>query len=808
MLGATLSLSAQAQALFSSTLNTKEEFDQWTVINANNDYNWDGSLAQTWRFSADNTSGYRTYYNYHSTNTGDDWLISPAITPTVDGYYVVKYKAEGGGYYKESIRLCYGSAPTVEELSKNVGADYPELAGKASGYFIVDGKAGVPFYVAYYAYSQPDLYRVYAQGIEVVYSQNPVDLAVTEVTAPVSAEGLGENVPVKVKVKNVGKVDVAAGTYSIVVSVDGEEAFTEPVNQAVPAGEEIEVALAGTVDLSISHKTYTVTATLKMDDDIFADNNAASASVKHIGPALEPYTMGFESSEDTSDIKLIDVNKKTNEDDSGHWSLNVGSYWSTISRTGYVALGYNYSSDYDADDWAILDGISMKAGYHVLKYWVSTLDDTHEEAYSIYWGNDTTVEAMTNLIVDVPAITQAEYKQKIHIFKLDKDQVVYIGFHAKSKKDQNWLCIDDVEINSISATDVELAVTGISSPGELLPTRADDALTFTVMNQGIVDAEGTITVTADGEEVYKETKNLVAQEDKEFSLTDIISKLAVGKHTIKVSVYNEKDTTTSNNSKELTFTKLGAADLSWDFEDAKVPELFSFIKDDYEELSSSAVEAYGENGVGIQELYEAHKYYGKYMLAFSSWITDETSSVDRWLILPHLHVDKADACFVANFGSLAEYTREKYNICVSTKTTEWYYFDDVVNVASENYVRKNRGFTFDSKYVDSDVWVAVNLKTKDGDALGIDNIELHGCSLAADAAVNDIKIVEGNNFIFDGDILTFGDTDNVKVSVFNVNGQLVLSATGSSFNLSNLAKGVYIIRATTDKGVTTSKFVK
>jgi hypothetical protein len=46
------------------------------------------------------------------------------------------------------------------------------------------------------------------------------------------------------------------------------------------------------------------------------------------------------------------------------------------------------------------------------------------------------------------------------------------------------------------------------------------------------------------------------------------------------------------------------------------------------------------------------------------------------------------------------------------------------------------------------------------------------------------------------------------VSVFNVNGQLVLSATGSSFNLSNLAKGVYIIRATTDKGVTTSKFVK
>jgi hypothetical protein len=806
LIGASLSLSVQAQTLFSTTFNTQEEFDQWTVINANEDVSvdyWTATINPvTWMFSPTGDSGKRTYYNYHSTNKADDWLISPAITPTEDGQYVVKYTFEGGTTYPEALQMYYGSAPTVEELSKKLAKDYPAVTGQHNDYFFVQGKANVPFYVAFYACSEPDRFRLYAQGLEVKRCDNPVDLAVTEIITPQTGEGLTASEPVKVKIANYGTSEAAAGSYTATVMFDGVAQFTETINQAVPAGEEIEVTLAGVADLSISHRTYSFSVAVTHPEDIMDENNALTVSIKHVGPAVEPYKMGFETTEDTSDLKFFDLNE-----DSGHWSLNVGSYFlGSVSRTGVVALAYNYDKNNQADDWAILDGIQMKAGYHVIKHWVSTLDDSHTEAYSMYWGNQPTAEAMTNKINEY-TLTQAEYKQVINIIHLDEDQTVYIGYHAESEADQNWLCIDDIEVNTISETDVDLAVTGITTPSEYLPTRADHQLTFTAMNQGVADVEGTITIIVDGKKAYESTETFVAQDDHEYTFSNIISKLSVGKHTISINVYNAKDNNADNNALELTFYKLGTADLSWDFEDGVVPEEFTFKKDESNELSSTAIAQYGENGVGIQ-LIETHKYYGNYMLGFSSWFTSSTAKADRWLILPRVHVDSDDACFVVNTGALSEFCNEQFNICVSKESTSWWDFNDLVNVKSENYVRKNRGILLGADYKDKDVYVAINLKTQNGDALGLDNMELHGCSLSPESAVKDITVVDGASFLFEGDILTFGDADDVRLDVYNVNGSLVYSATGASFNLSELAKGIYIVRATTAKGVATTKIVK
>lgn len=795
LLGATFALSANAQTLFSTDLNSQDEFNAFSVIDANND-------GRTWIFSEDATNGERTYYPYHGENKADDWLISPALTPSVDGQYLVTYSFKGSSY-GEALQIYYGDEPTVEALSKNLAADYPLVTDtQNTGYFFVEATAGKPFYVAFYACSEADKWRLCAQKLEVTLCANPVDLTVAELTAPVSGEDLGSAETIKLKIANNGLVDAPAGSYTVNINIDGEDKFTETINQVVPKGGEIEVALSTPVDLSISHHTYSIIATVSHPDDISAGNNSLKTDVRHIGPAVEPYTLGFEASEDLTDLKFFNLNE-----DTGYWSIQTDSWWVAPSRSGVRSMCYNYSRVNQADDWAILEGIHMSAGYHVLKYWVSTMDDDHTEAYSIYWGSEAIPAAMTNKIAEYNPYSKAEYTQKICIFKVDKDQTVYIGFHATSPANQNWIAIDDIEINSISADAVELGITGVTAPsdGAYIPQKASHDVAFSVMNKAIKDAEGKITIKIDDAVVSEETVTLVAQEDKSFTKKDLLSNLSVGTHTLEVSVYNAEDQSPADNTVTLSFIILDTPTIAYDFEDGNVPSAFTVRSEDSNTLSSYAVAEFGETGVGILDL-ESHQYYGNHMLGISTWFT-ETSYADRWVVLPKVKVDSADATFVLNAGSTNAAINESYSVKVSDASDTWYDYTSLFKVSSENYVRKNRGASL-AEYVGKEVYIAINVTTFDGDCLSIDNIGITGCSLVDNSGVNDISIKDNANVIFDGNILTFGDFDSVNLNVYNLSGQLVYSANGKTFSLANLQKGVYVLKASTPNGVITTKVVK
>ncbi len=796
MLGVALSLSAHAQVLYSTSFETQEDFDQFTVIDANND-------GYTWKFSSAASEDERTYYSYNSSDytiSADDWLISPAITPTVSGQYLVSYMFKGSSYV-ESMKVYYGDKPTIEALSQNLVGDYPSaMYTQYTDYFFVDAKAGEPFYIAFYACSQANAWRLYAQDLTVKMVENPVDLAVTEIVSPVSGENLGAAEKVTLRLANHGLAEAAAGSYTVDLSVDGESKFVETIDQAIPAGGEIEVTLATPVDLSISHHTYTLVAEVNYPDDISSGNNTLQADVRHIGPAVEPYTMGFETSEDTSDIKVFNLNE-----DDGYWSIQVNGWWVSPSRTGVRSLCYNFSSTNQADDWAILDGITMEAGYHALKYWISTMDDTHHEAYSVYWGTEATPEAMTNKIAEYTDFTQAAYKQNILIFELDQPQTVYIGFHATSPANQNWIAIDDIEVNSISANAVELGVTSVSNPPETgyVPERSNHDVVYTIMNKAVKDAEGTVILKIDDEVVLEETVTLVAQVEQTYTKENLLANLAPGNHTFEVSIYNSNDETLTDNSITVPFVIVGTPAIFYDFEDAKVPTEFTIRSEDSNTLADDAIAEFGETGVGIMNIDE-HQYYGKHMLGVSSWFTED-GYADRWIVFPLLTVNSADAIFIVNSGSASEYIDEHYSVMVSKDNDKWYDYETLFSVSAEDYLRKNRGGSL-AAYVGKNVYIAIHVTTYDGDCLSLDNIGITGCSYYD--GVGDITIKEGDNFIFDGDILSFGNIEAVDLCVYNPNGQLVFSATGNNFSLANLKKGIYILQAKTAKGVITTKVVK
>jgi hypothetical protein len=786
-----------AETLYHTTFNSAEELQGWSVIDGNKD-------DSKWGYSESNDEGQRFYYAYSSTNQADDWAISPAITPKESGKLLVRY-SYAGSYYSEAMKVYYGNAATVEALSQNLAADYPAIDSETHGaYFIIDAVADQPIYIGFYAYSQPNKWRLYLKELSVsTMDGDPIDLALSEIKAPVTGEGLGKEA-VKVVIKNVG--ESSADKFDVSYSIDGGEAVTETVEHTIAKGEEYEYTFNTLADLSEARKLYTIKATVTHGSDIDSSNDSNSIQVRNYADATEPYSMGFENTEDTSRIKFFNLNE-----DDGDWEIAVGGWYMNLARTGNYCLAYNYNKENNADDWAILEPIKISAGYHALKFWYSG-DDNHVEKLRVAYGTEPTPEAMTTTIVDLPNINKGDYQESISIFKVDQDATIYLGFYAYSDKDENWLSIDDISLDSIDADAVDMVIKNFNSLGDYVPLADYKRVTFDLYNMSINDAEATVKVYVDDVAVATKTESVLAQQTKTFTYEGLLDDVQPGTHVVKVTVENAADNNPDNNevSKETIF--LGTPDIMFDFEDGKVPDSFQFFVKDDGSLASSALAEYGETGWTTTEI-STHKLYGNYMLIGSTWVNlVEDSQLDRLLVLPQIHVDSEDACFAWNVGSFNASYPVSYRVMANDGTwgddisNKWYY-DYLKSVQSQGTDRVNEGVSL-ADYKDKDIYVAIHLYGDPGDAIVFDNLQFHGCSYVTTG----VKNITNNSDIrvsVNGDMLNVVSDSNVKsVNVYAMNGSLVASAKTANLSISALPKGVYVVKASTENATKTVKIVK
>jgi hypothetical protein len=792
-----LSFASQAQTIFTSELNSLAEFRRWTVIDSNGD-------GATWQYLSTQSSGKRTFYNYHSTNNADDWLVSPEIVPEITGQYMVSFNFEIGQGLAESVKICYGSAPTADALSKNCGKAYDHVKGSFHDYFVVDLKAGEPFYVAFYACSDKDLYRIFAQSMEVTLSEKPVDLTIERFITPVSRDTLLSAEPVTLRIKNVGNHAAAAGTYTVDVSVDGKSEFTEKINTAIAAGGEADVTLAGKLDLSSPHRNYTVTATATHPADVYADNNSLTTIARHKGPADVPFSMGFEDEEDTTDICYY-KDKAT----LGHWIISPGNWYLESARSGKNALCFTYNGLEPANEWAIIDGIKMEAGYHVFKFWISTLECKQDESVEVYWGDSKDPQAMTNLIGTYNPLTAGEYKQKMGIIHLDKAQVVYIGFRATKGTYTNWICIDDIEVDEVSEDYVDLHICSLIKPTDLQPQLSSKTIMLKVKNHGVKAATGDLRVYIDGKKYYDQPLTVELKADRYVEISGVLDKIKEGDHDLRIELVNAYDVKQSDNVIETTFRMLGTPDCLWTFEDGLIPSDFEVRSEDSLKLTDTATAMFGSTGFGIIKNEDLPSYNGQNLLGVATNCTVSGSS-DRWIVLPRVHVDSGYACFVTNVGALSADCDESYRIKVSEDDDVWWDYKTLLSVDSESNIRMNRGVDL-GDYYGKNIYIAINVTSLEGYGIGFDNIALYDCSYLA-------QQTGGLNHLTTDDTITIdrkGNTITVNsphgaalVEVYHLDGRRVLRTSAKSFDISHLASGFYCIRALTPYGAKYIKIVK
>ena len=771
-----------AQVIYTTNFRTAEDFAEWTVI----DVNEDGS---TWSFD-EYGSPSTVFYSYNGANSANDWLISPAITPTETGTVAITFLSKGSSY-TEKLEVFYGSTPTVDGMTNRLSEEMLLLDTETNHLFLTNVTANQPIYLGFRACSDADKWRLYIGNITVQNASNPIDLCVTEFVSPISGFALDQET-VTVKVKNIGMADV--NTFDLVLSVDSTVVAVETVNQTLAIGAEMEYTFATKADLSTPRKLFTLTAYTSHTDDLNPSKNACSTEVLHKAPATLPYAMGFEHNEYTDGITFFNLNE-----DSGNWDLYYDPWWS-LAHTGDVCLAYNYDKNNNGNDWAILEPIKVEeAGYYVLKFWYSG-DDTHPEKLGVYYGNAGTPDAMINMIVEYAPFARSAYEESINIFYLDKPQDLYVGFYAFSDKDENWLCVDDVTIEKISSESVDLAVSNIKNPVEYVHVGTKPTIEFSVRSYGISDATATISVKIGENEVYNENLTIKAQESKEFALTGIIETLIPGTHDMVVEVVCAEDNQLHNNTSTLTLNVMGEASMRWDFENGNLPEEFTFRSEDEGTVNPSAGEEFNEAGWGIFNI-QAHNLYGEHVLAGTSWL-DGAEKADRWCVLPPFNVGE-NAHLVWDAASFNPNYLETYSIMISTNGDDsWYYFTEKEFI-SESANFKTRGINL-GNYANTDsVYIAFRLRSKNCEHLILDNISIYG---AVASSVENVATVSPSIMTQNDEIIVNG-VDVTEFTVYDMRGLLVASTAHNRLSTEKFTNGVYMVRVTTPNKVYTEKVV-
>lgn len=257
-----------------------------------------------------------------------------------------------------------------------------------------------------------------------------------------------------------------------------------------------------------------------------------------------PFREGFDNENALTSFTIIDNNKD-------------GNTWSYFhdNETGQSAVQMQYG-DYSHDDWLISPPLSLKANMmYNISYRVATKGISYPELLEVKYGNDATVAAMTNVLVEQQKLTNTEYQTIKKTFTPTADGVYYFGFHCTSDVEWFWqLIIDDISVegNSTKApNEADLVSVKAASDGSLKAT-IDFVAPGTAIDGAKLETPLTIDIMRNGSKIgemeniepngsYQYVDNEAEQGINTYS---VIAKnlMGEGKESKKIEVYVGLDT--------------------------------------------------------------------------------------------------------------------------------------------------------------------------------------------------------------------------------------------------------------------------
>jgi len=221
-------------------------------------------------------------------------------------------------------------------------------------------------------------------------------------------------------------------------AINGGSHVTGTVAGPIAPAAYVDYSFTQTADLS-AFGTFNITVCTNLTGDGNTNNDCNSITVTNIQPSTIPYTMGFESNEDLSGWKVVDING-----DSSTWKL-VQSTSLAYTGTGYAR--YTYNSTTAADDWMFTKCINLSAGTNYEVTFWCRVGAEHPEKLKVAIGTAQNATAMSQVINDLGNLNDTIYSKHTSAFTVPTTGTYYVGWYAYSNANEWFIAVDDIKID-------------------------------------------------------------------------------------------------------------------------------------------------------------------------------------------------------------------------------------------------------------------------------------------------------------------------------------------------------------------------
>lgn len=586
-------------------------------------------------------------------------------------------------------------------------------------------------------------------------------------------------------IRNIGVNVQTAPSVTLVGPATAENGYA--VTFTAQSGNATSYAwtVDGTAQTETSNTlSYTFTTDGAHTVIVTATNNSGSASDTmsvevYTCEAIDdfPYTQDFESGMQCWSMVSMDA---ANDAEFGIYA-DENAY---AGSNDFRFSSYDRGTDYN--QYLISPEITLPAtGSYMVKFMYKGHRTT--DAFKVLSSTTTKdVAAFTNVLGDYPEVA-TEWTEVA--FELPAGtKFVAINYYGNY---QYYLYVDDIMITTVTAPTV--TVTGPAST--------------------TTGSEVTFTATSSLADSYAWTVDGTAQSETGNTLTYTFT--TGGEHTVSVVATNAQ-----GSSQPATHTiNVIACDvistLPWvaDFEDTNATyDCWKFYDADQDGIGWFTSYGQFQNQDGTPAATYGHESYGA-MFSFSYYSNGQTGRAltpDDWVFTPAIAVPAEGNYSLSWYarGIDPNYAGEYYSVYVTTtaapdESLEAVYSDSTTATWEQQIVNL-------ADYAGQTVYIAFrHHNCTDKYALAVDKIRV-GVAGSENEGIDNAAAIDINIYPNPASEVINIAAEGVRlVEMLDVNGRVVLeSRIGGAIDLSSLASGVYMVRVTTDAGVSTEKVVK
>ena len=164
--------------------------------------------------------------------------------------------------------------------------------------------------------------------------------------------------------------------------------------------------------------------------------------VSYGDPITPPFYNGFDAKYDLAYFTVMDA-----DNDGETWSLKEADMFNGYDGYAQILRG---EEKHSFNDWLITPALKVKANHkYNISFRLSGLYKYYEEQFEVKYGTAPTVEGMNKTLMPQTTIKRSDFETVTLTLEADKDEVIYLGFHALSVLGEAMgVKIDDINVTA------------------------------------------------------------------------------------------------------------------------------------------------------------------------------------------------------------------------------------------------------------------------------------------------------------------------------------------------------------------------